>query len=226
MHVIILAAGESKRFKEAGYSIRKPWLQIEWRGTQSTMLNHVIDTVPLQFKDQITIAWPPGLNYVMSWPRSYDVGHTKGPAHTTLKMIEQINPDSCLIMDSDILNFTNDLYELTQLEEGCGVLVSSSADPSYSYVDSWLEFKRIAEKKRISEFAVRGAYFVSKQAMPEFVSKLKSIVAEKDEPFISHVFDIMTCKKHSPITSYTPINWGTPHDVELSGAKIVTERKN
>jgi hypothetical protein len=126
-------------------------------------------------------------------------------------------------MDSDILNFTNDLYRLTRLEE-CGVLVSKNANPSFSYVSKLGIFNHIAEKKRISEYAVRGAYYISERNMIDFILALKAVVETQKEPYLSQVFDTMACTMKAIETSYTPVDWGTPRDVRISGAHIVSKK--
>jgi hypothetical protein len=214
MLVIILAAGQSKRFQVEGYSIPKPFLKIEWRGMTLTMVDHVLQTIPWEYPYRIAV--PPGyasnLNHLV-------IRDTHGPAETAKKVLDFVKPDRCLILDSDILNFTNDLYRLTRIE-GCGVLVSESANPAFSYVDNLGSFNHIKEKQRISDYAVRGAYYVSSRAMKDFMAVLDIIVNGKEEPYISRVFDLMGCDKRSIATTYTPVEWGTPRDIKISGAKI------
>jgi NDP-sugar pyrophosphorylase family protein len=221
MHVIILAAGKSKRFQEEGYTIPKPCLNIEWRGRIAWMVYHVFFTIPVEFSLK-TIAIPPGIT---NDPEDihFSVSDTKGPADTAMQVINEVEPDSCLILDSDILNFTNDLRVLTNTTD-IGVLVNSSANPAFSYVDSLNNFTSIREKQRISPYAVRGAYFVSKKAMKKFRFALENVVKSQREPFISHAIDLMDCTKYALETTYDPIDWGTPRDIKLSGAKIVTEK--
>jgi len=225
MQVIILAAGQSHRFKEAGYSISKPFLEIEWRGLVAPMLEHVRYTIPLEFKG-VTVATLIGGSPISSEVNIIGIENTKGPADTVRQVIEKIEPQSCLIMDSDILNFTNDLRGITNLPDSyIGVLVCRSNNPAFSYVDSIELFNVIKEKNRISEYAVRGAYFVGKDVMGEFTFALDAATTGQQEPFVSHAFDLMGCKKMAIETTYVPVDWGTPHDVELSGARIITERR-
>jgi len=222
MQVIILAAGQSHRFKEAGYSTPKPFLEIEWRGLVAPMVEHVRYTIPLEHLNDTRIAVPHGYRDL----NKIEIEHTNGPAETTFLMLKLLKPESCLILDSDILNFTNDLRGIMNLPGShIGVLVCRSANPAFSYVDSIEYFNLIKEKNRISEFAVRGAYYVGKDVMNEFMVALDAAATGQQEPYISHAFDLMGCKKMAIETTYIPTDWGTPHDVELSGARIVTERR-
>jgi len=160
MHVIILAAGKSKRFKDEGYPIPKPFLEIEYRGLSVYMLQHVINTIPHSLDCEISIAVSPG--YVFDAPKikSYPVENTKGRADTALqvmKILPEPNWGGYLIIDSDILNSTNDLSRLVS-QQRSAVLVKKSANPAYSYVDKLGKVSQIKEKERISEYAIQGAY--------------------------------------------------------------------
>lgn len=234
MHVIILAAGQSHRFREAGYSVPKPFLEIEWHGLSVYMLQHVINTVPRCLDCEISIAVSPG--YVFDAPRikSYPIEKTKGPAHTALQMMEMLVDKprwgGYLIIDSDILNFTNDLNKLVS-QQRSAVLVKKSANPAYSYVDLLGKVGQIKEKERISVYAIQGAYFVPGFVQEEFMGISNQIIEKEQEPFISQVLNALL-HHTNPVrqvlaleTTYTPIDWGTPHDVELSGAKIITGRE-
>lgn len=225
MYVIILAAGQSKRFQEVGIEIPKPFLEIHWRGKSVYMLQHVINTIPLKFAE-IHIAVPPKTEFRAPGIHSYEISDTKGPAHTAYQMLSLLGdydtgaPSSYLILDCDVLNFTNDLERLSELDHS-GVLVSWSANPAYSYVDKLGPFEHIEEKKRISEYAVRGAYFIHQSGLNEFINLSKLVIEAKQEPYLSHVFDAMQCEKRAVETSYLPVDWGTPRDIRISGAHIV-----
>jgi dTDP-glucose pyrophosphorylase len=227
MRVIILAAGQSRRFQEVGYRIPKPFLNIEWRGSVQSMLMHVLHTVPLQFTD-ITVAIPRGWidKVYKDFGRDatfVEVEKTIGPADTASQMLAVSHKnDSVLIMDSDILNHPNDLWILSCLQ-CCGVLVSSGTNPASSYVTNTGAFYTIKEKQRISPYAVRGAYFVPQHLMESFIMHLNVVMTNQPEPFISHVFDMMPESKFALETTYDPVDWGTPLDVKLSGGKIIEE---
>jgi hypothetical protein len=224
MHVIILAAGQSKRFQEEGYSIPKPFLEIEYRGRNASMLGHVISTIPFEYR--ISIAVPPDYKYNIA-PRikSYEIFNTKGPAHTALKMISKFRIDSFIILDADLLNQANDLYRISFVG-GLGVLVSQSSNPAFSYVEKLKDFRRIEEKQRISEYAVRGAYYIPYGAMKEFKEHLSQVVEDIPEPYMSHAFNSFTRYMKTAVeTTYIPIDWGTPRDIKLSGARIVTPKE-
>lgn len=232
MRVIILAAGQSKRFQKAGYKIPKPFLKIEWNGVTAMMLEHVIINVPLEF-NLIDIAIPPGwsnkITECSSWKESLRVNFhviefSRGPADTANQVLEKCRPQSTLILDTDILNSSNDLLKLVKLNH-CGVLVRRSANPAYSYVDRIGEFQTIKEKERISEYAVQGAYYIPRTAMDEFKAVINNVISLEPEPYMSHVFDRMAILKYAVPTTYIPVDWGTPQDVELSGATIVSESR-
>jgi NDP-sugar pyrophosphorylase family protein len=219
MRALILAAGQSRRFKEAGYNTPKPFLQIKWRDTTTSMLNHVINTIPKGFN--ILVAAPKGYASEIHVDYYKEVENSKGPADTALQALNLLIPASTIIIDCDILNHTNDLIKLSKLNH-CGVLVKRSANPAYSYVDGLGTFHHIAEKSRISEYAVQGAYFIPEHALEETMEEMGKVCNQSREPYMSHVFDRLTLVKYSIHTTYTPIDWGTPNDLKLSGAEICT----
>lgn len=225
MRVIILAAGESKRFQEEQYIVPKPFIMIDWRGFVHSMLGHILNTVPAQF-ESIAVGIPGGwMNEavsISSIPTYYEI-QSKGPADTTFQVLKHVQPDDTLIMDVDVLNWTNDLYRLSKLP-CCGVLTSWSANPSFSYVNQLGPFHTIAEKQRISEDAVRGAYYVPGGSRAKFMESLEKAILRAREPFISHAFNVLDDEKFALTTTYTPIEWGTPRDIRISGAHIITEK--
>lgn len=228
MRVIILAAGKSQRFVAAGYTVPKPFLPIVWRGITRLMIIHVINSIPEQFT-KLIVAVPPGhekeIEFHTPSPQCIEVEGTKGPAHTLQRVLHRL-PDieSTLVMDSDVLNYHLDLFGLTK-ESVCSVLVSPSTDPSYSYVNKLGYFDNIVEKEVISEHAVRGAYYIPRLHMSEFMAVLDNVVEEEDEPYISHVFNSMQGLKYALQTTYMPIDWGTPEAVRMSGARIISKEK-
>ena len=216
MQVVILAAGQSRRFKEAGYTTPKPFLKVEWRDKIAYMIEHVINTIPAGYG--IVAAIPPGYADIVPCLH-YEIENSKGPADTALQVLYYIRPDSTLFIDVDILNDTNDLFKLSTLHH-CGVLVKRSENPAYSYVDALGAFHHIAEKQRISEYAVQGAYFIPEHAIEEVIKEMERATSEMSEPFMSHVFYKLTLVKYSVHTTYTPVDWGTPNDLKISGATI------
>jgi hypothetical protein len=219
MRAIILAAGESRRFKEEGYTTPKPFLNIELRGYTCPMWEHVFWTLPPKFWGGQTLYGVPP-KWIGEMNNAIVMVHTKGPAHTALQVMNKISLDDTLILDADILNFTNDLLAITTIH--CpAVLVSKSSNPAFSYVDALGFFNLIKEKERISQYAVRGAYWIPSKFIGEFMTIAETLVETMKEPYISHVFNQLTGEKIAKETTYQPIDWGTPLDVRLSGAHIV-----
>jgi hypothetical protein len=72
--------------------------------------------------------------------------------------------------------------------------------------------------------AVQGAYYVYEHNMNEFIYAAKEVIDSVEEPYISHVFNECKFSKLSTFTTYNPIHWGTPQDLELSGARIISEK--
>src|SRR5215469_3317603 len=111
MRAIILAAGLSRRFRDEGYMTPKPFLQIEWRGTIAMMLEHVINTIPMDFSvaAAIPLGWLSSTKKISHEHNQIvysELGPTKGPADTALQMLELFKSDDTIFMDVDILNLT------------------------------------------------------------------------------------------------------------------------
>jgi molybdopterin-guanine dinucleotide biosynthesis protein A len=232
MRVIILAAGQSRRFQQEGYTVPKPFLSIEWRGTTATMLEHVIATVPLGFPRTVVAVPKPyaerlegALELTGRIVRFVEVEYSRGPGHTALQVLEFLQLETTLFLDVDVLNCTNDLYRLVN-SNSCGVLVAKSTDPACWYVDKIDRFNRIIEKERISSYAVQGAYFVPITQIPDLMLCLSAAIRIYEEPFLSHAFNQMMGSKLAVQTSYAPVDWGTPEKVRLSGAHIIPEKGN
>ena len=227
MRVIIPAAGRSRRFVDEGYRIPKPFITIRWRGLEATMLEHVLHTIPAQYEN-ITVGiladhWKQEYIQRIDPPiQMLTIEKTIGPADTVSQLLEYVDT-SILIIDVDVLNHTNDLYGLTKLVYPA-VLVSKSANPSFSYVDHLGRFQTIREKERISDYAVRGAYYIPHSLLEEFKDILYDTLHNIEEPYISDAVQHIAYDKVSILTTYKPIEWGTPEDVRLSGAIIVTEK--
>lgn len=225
MRVIILAAGKSRRFQEAKFLTPKPFLQIEWRGCTEPMLCHVLQSVPIGYP--ISVAIPSGYLteaqlVTQKWPQITfkEIAETIGPADTLRQMLTG-DGQPLLVLDVDVINHTNDLVMLSLLNCS-GVLVSKSTNPSYSYVTNLGSFFHIKEKERISSYAVRGAYYIITSDVVEFKEYLKIAIKNYKEPFVSHALDLLPNSKFALKTFYDPIEWGTPLDVKLSHARIVT----
>jgi dTDP-glucose pyrophosphorylase len=227
--VIVLAAGQSKRFAAVGITTPKQFLNIDWRGRVDLMVNHVLRSIPMVFDDIVVAVATDEYAHLLEKSYSYnnrirylEVGETKGPAHTVSIVLEH-NPEnkSTLIMDSDVLNYTNDLWNLC--DKPCsGVLVHPSANPESSYVNKIGFFDDIMEKNRISEWAVRGAYFIHESHMSEFKRLLGIFMPEYNEPFISHVMTMMLDEdRYALECTYAPVDWGDPRMLKASGARII-----
>jgi NDP-sugar pyrophosphorylase family protein len=230
MHAVILAAGQSERFTREGYKTPKPFLLVDWREQVQQMLWHVINSVPLNCYE-ISVAIPEGcsklVNLDFGWHRSkvtlYEIPPTKGPADTARTILERMSTThSTLFMDVDVINHTNDLQRLSTFTT-CGVLVTESVNPLFSYVDALGSFTHIKEKERISKYAVSGAYFVHHMALKEFRELLVDTVNGYNEPYLSDVFDKLTCEKFSLHTTYEPVDWGTPRSLRYTGARIIKQ---
>jgi len=226
MRVVILAAGQSQRFQDAGYKKPKQFLDINWRGAIYPMLWHALFTVPLDLDITVMVSqdYKVYLKEQAYWANIRFVSldcKTTGPAHTAEFAMQEIGfNENTVFMDCDVLNHTNDIKVMSLLASN-GVLVYPSNNPNYSYVNEIGDFTSIKEKECISEWAVRGAYSFSRHNMEEFKEVLGQVVSEINEPYLSHVLDRMSSNKVAFRALYPPVDWGTPDAIVNSGAKIM-----
>jgi len=185
-----------------------------------------LNSLPMSFNN-IVAAIPPGYNHIMKFfnqsvpVQLIELEGTKGPAHTLLEVIQRLpTKEAMLVLDVDVVNHHRDLYRLAQLAY-CGVLVSYSANPMCSYVSNPGLFKQIKEKKPISDYAVRGAYWIPTNFVEVFETWLQMVVEKEKEPYISQVLARMSCEKFALQTIYEPVDFGTITDVKKSGAQVV-----
>jgi hypothetical protein len=181
--------------------------------------------------NDVTIAVPEGyIDVIDSLPYAdtyrvncVTVSKTKGPAHTArIALDNSTHIASTLILDSDVLNYTNDLWFLGTLQYS-GVLVHSSTSSAYSYVNKLGLFTKIIEKTPISEWAVRGAYFIHEKHMNEYIRIHDKLMPQYNELYISYIMYMMlNCEKYALECTYAPVDWGTPEAIEASGARICT----
>lgn len=190
--VVIPMAGRGKRFKGAGYSLPKPFIDVDGK----PMIERVLDNLKLDNAHYYLIAQREHLRdhaeYVQRIYERYPVsfieldGVTEGTACTVLYARHYINNDSPLIIansdqivDVDIQNYLNDALE-RQLEGSILTFVDEHRDPKWSFakINEDKFVTEVKEKQPISEHATVGIYFFSKGK--DFVENAVDMVVHND----------------------------------------------
>jgi NDP-sugar pyrophosphorylase family protein len=230
--VVVPAAGDSRRFKDAGYDIPKPLLKVKSKlGIIRYMMEHAL--VPTLFLDGhregpiVGLPWdsnPPatGLNYRR-------IGKTLGQADTVLQLIKNLpEDDHVLVLDCDMVLQQKDIEMLVALitvgnEYDVAIAVTKTFDPNASRVDSIPWPTRFVEKEPISEYGIVGARAFKdigtlRYALEKTLTLYKNI---GKEPYLSVAINHYPGTKYAHLISeYT--DWGTPQRIKESGAEIVS----
>jgi hypothetical protein len=227
--VVVPAAGESRRFKDAGYSIPKPFLCIRDKyGIEHYMLEHILMPVLTSYDLHNTdpiVGIPAGSHPPCTGVQYIPIEKTLGQADSTFQMIQNLpENDSVLVLDCDMILDTADIQKIAELIKIYDVViaVAESFDPNASRVDTIPFPTRFVEKEPISQYAIVGARafhnigFLSK-ALERTIERYRSI---GQEPYLSVAINHYPGAKYAHlITKYT--DWGTPQSVKESGAEIV-----
>lgn len=186
MFVIIPAAGNGQRFRNAGYTVPKPFIPVLGK----PMISHVIEMFcepgteigllvrqdALDYAEQLRDYG----TYVRVVPRL-----TEGTACTVLEAYDWINNDRELIIaNSDQIVDTgiwNLVYKARHNNLDGNILCFRSSDPKWSYVrlDKSGYVKEVVEKKVISDIATVGIYYFKKGSY--FVDAAEQMILANDK---------------------------------------------
>lgn len=232
--IVVLSAGNSKRFKDAGIDTPKGLIKFNYLGqgdNEWTMIEHVL---PEENCDYTVVATDPAYHKYFE-DNCTMIESTKGQADTLRQACEIITE---LSGDRPILVLNNDVkirYPLEVFYEQCkwadvGVLVFESRNTAYSYVDNIPCFGAIYEKARMSNWAVAGAYyFKSTKALAKAVHDqlYEGEPHANGEYYLSGTMTFIEGTKLAVIMEPPQFtNWGTPEDlarcrlVEIEDPKI------
>lgn len=233
-------SGEGKRFKEAGYSILKPLIEVDGK----SMLAHVIDLFPgvphknihliaqkehcLRF--QLEAMWE-GINV-------HEInGHSLGPVYAVSQILSHIPEDEEVIVSycdyGTVWDFEAFLVHMRETGTDGGIAAYRGFHPHMLGTDNYAflrlnengDIAEVREKEpftedRMSEFASNGTYYFRKGSIVrEFfqrVLKEGSIFQKNGEFYVSLVYNalIESGLRVRPFEIQKMLQWGTPKDVE------------
>lgn len=175
INIVVLMAGEGRRFKDARYSRIKPFIKISER----MMIEHVLDGIRIKDAKYLLVVresffkdYTDELKHLQS---KYNVSFssvretTTGALATALSVYNKIMPfDPVIFVDSDNLfdniEFGKFVNFATMSGSDACVLTANSDNEKFSYVKLNSDngfVSKIAEKKVVSNMAVVGAYMFS-----------------------------------------------------------------
>jgi len=224
---VIPAAGESKRFREAGYSMPKPLLRIKSpAGEEAYMVQHVIADLPSWLRAGVVIALPSHLDKPIDLEeRTISIPHTIGQADTVYQAIKTLpDNDLVLVLDCDMILKSEDILKLVELLNiyDVTVAVTETFDPNASRVDQVPFPSRFVEKEPISKWGIVGARAFKSAAVLSVALErtFDRCTARHQEPYLSMAMNPYPGSKFAHvITDY--IDLGTPERIKEAGWEIL-----
>lgn len=229
--IVILAAGQSKRFKDVGYTTPKPCLMIRSPRNTRSMLAHVIDSLPMKYwlnsADSIVVGLPVGVDppHDLATDNIVRIKKTKGQADTLLQIVKTLpETDSVLVMDCDTILNEDDVSTVINLLNVFDVVtaVIDTFDPNMSRVDSVPFPTYFAEKEPISVHGIVGIRgFKSIGALKiALYATLDICRVNEKEPYATTAMNLYKGKKFAH-TIHKFVDLGTPERVRNAGWEIL-----
>jgi NDP-sugar pyrophosphorylase family protein len=202
--IVIPAAGEGKRFKDAGYTTAKPLIPV----LGVSMIERVVKNVT-----------PKGTGQILVITREM-VGPTDGTLDTILYLKDRIDSDSPLLLAlcDQLVDFSpEDLIKKGDQADGA-IVTFSRQTPNLSYVEEiWGVITRIADKKVISDHAVAGVYYFKRAG--DFMQAAERVVQrgvkENGEYVVSQAIEWMIDQgKRLLVYPADSVILGTPQELQ------------
>ena len=204
INVVIPMAGAGSRFRVAGYSLPKPFIEFN----DKMMIEHVLSSFSKVEANYILVLQEKFLDeqkfQLDKIQKNYQVSFvtvpklTMGAAITALASHKVINPKYDIIFaDSDNIFDCNDIYNFIEYSRNNNLsgslLTFNSNKPCFSYVkvDESGNFIETREKEVISNHAIAGAYYFKNS--DEFKDSVIDMIVEADlqmsEFYMSNVYN-------------------------------------
>lgn len=219
--IVIPAAGESRRFKEAGYMDDKPFLTLaDQNDFRALMYQHILFSIPHSVPIKRIVVGTRWELYNLA--AAVQIKETKGQADTVYQLVKTLPPDdSVLVLDCDTILKTEDITKLLEFLKvyDMVVAVAETFDPNASRVDQVPFPTRFVEKEPISQWGmISGRGFKS---CGDLAYALRQILSDDDEPYLSTAMNYYPGTKYAHvITEY--VDLGTPERIKEAGWKILS----
>lgn len=223
LHLLIPAAGESQRFKDAGYTTPKGLLPITWRGRQATMIEHIANCVGVMLHTIVGVKSEDRARFETALPL-YDVvdifGST-GQACTVALMAGMVDyNDEILVVNSDNAFDQCAPIHMVLMARRAGAtmatLVFEADHERYGFVDAYPYFNKGAEKQPISPWALAGAfYFRSAGDIVAAYEQFSKTRPDLPEHYLSGAFEYVRGHKLAVKINRSMLHeWGTPQSLQ------------
>jgi capsule biosynthesis phosphatase len=230
VNIVILAAGEGKRFIEEGYTEPKPMIKV----LAKPIISWLLDSLILNNTDNIILVLNKNhssyrikdfiqKNYSNYKLHFHEVDYTtRGAAETLYSSIYLIeNNDPIIVLDSDTFYTEDILSKCRSLKENfIFYFDSQTIDPIYSYISIKNNLiTEIKEKNKISNNACSGAYgFKDKNIIKTYCEHiLDKKIKSKNEYYVSGLYQEMIKDGHQifpiEVDSKNIVCLGTPNQI-------------
>jgi len=227
--IVVPAAGDSARFRSAGYTTPKPFLKVGPKeGTPDYMIQFVLDSVPnyddvekiIVLRQEVDIPQDFKAN-----PHVLRIQSTKGQADTIYKAVKELpGTDAVLVLDCDMILTAADTGRIVGLMENYDsvIAVTETFDPNASRVDSIPYPTRFVEKEPISQWGIVGARAF--KCASDLTDALKRAIDRYEtinrEPYLSVAINYMPGTKVTHLI-HDFVDLGTPERIRESGWRIL-----
>lgn len=234
INIVIPMAGAGSRFRDAGYSKPKPFIDVAGK----PMIVRVLENLAYTNARFFLIARQDHIESEAELSRQIErdfnatfipIGHlTEGTACTVLHARKYINNDQPLliansdqIVDLDIADFIKDCYK-RKLDGSIITFIDEKRDPKWSFARLSASglVEEVQEKKAISKFATVGIYFYARGR--DFVDAAIDMFVQRDrvnnEYYTCPTYNYLI-REHKRISIYnisieTMHGLGTPEDLD------------
>ncbi len=225
--IILPAAGKGTRFREAGYDLPKPMVDVFGK----PMLKRVMENLRPNISHQFVVITRLTYEHTQRLPfRHNDINlmleqDTEGAVDTILKAEKYLTVDPVLIGNTDqLVDFDVNQFIIAARGVDGALVTFKSNKPHHSYVTErnvcggYNIVDAIAEKRVISNQAVCGVYYFAHGT--DFLRYAKQVIAANDrynsEFYVSSVISRMIDDGLSFVTHDAPsFMLGTPEELQL-----------
>jgi hypothetical protein len=212
--ILIPAAGQSIRYADKGYAIRKPFLTIvDKHGLIDTMLGHVIRRVPDHM--EISIGVPRGYTYNDHndhEPTLVKIENSNSQLETVWQLLENSRTESgILIVDADTIAPIAGMLEfIDYMKPEMAVAVTTQPDEWMGRVSREYEFN---EKGPSGEYGIIGMrYFHSSSLLVDLI--------RNNMTTFSDIMNMYPCDKKLLYFVQWYEDWGSPEKLAAAGASV------
>ena len=218
--VVITLAGDSKRFFNKNYNMVKYKLPYNGSNIISQILKYIpkdeslVVVLNKKFNDFSFIEEILKKNF--SNFQILEIENTRGQLETLYFSLNKISfdkEDKLIVYNGDTIRKDKNWENFPG--DGC-IEVFSGEGNHWSYIDNLKQVKKVAEKKRISNYCSSGLYYF--RTIKLFLENYQSYKSNKDELFISeyynHLIDLGYKIKGKKIDIRKLVFLGTPEEYE------------